>query len=420
MRIAVFGLGYVGLVTALCHAADGHDVVGVDKDSSKIEKLRRGRAPFSEPTADELLNCAISSGRLSLTDVASVAVKSTDVALICVGTPSASNGSTDLRAVVEASRAIGAALSKLKKRYTVVLRSTVPPGTTRNIVAPTLVRESMRTLGTGLCLYFNPEFLRQGSAVSDFRAPPFVVLGTADGNAPTENADVRSLFGTNDTEQVILNYQEAELLKIACNAFHALKVDFANEIGTVAQHVDANPKRVMSAFVKDRNLNVSPAYLRPGFAFGGSCLPKDVRSLNHIAVSHGLELPVASAILPSNDAHLQRVVSRLTTQDTGTIGVIGLTFKSNTDDLRESPAVALLRKLQELGREVVIYEPELGSRRITESQQKELSEALPGYPITLLDRPEFIHRADTVVITKPGIIAVQELGEEGITVIDAT
>ena len=419
MRISVFGLGYAGLVTALCHAADGHDVVGVDNDAVKLEKLRQGVSPISEPAIDDLLRSALSRGSLTLTADASAAVTSTDAALICVGTPSPETGSPDLGAVLTVTRAIGAALRETRTPYTVLLRSTVPPGTTRGVVARILEQESMRTAGSDLGLYFNPEFLRQGSAVADFRTPPFVVIGTADGNTPSSGALVSQICPPGNAERVVLNYQEAELLKIACNAYHALKIDFANEIGTVARYVDADPARVMNAFVRDTKLNLSAAYFRPGFAFGGSCLPKDVRSLNYVAAAHGLTLPIASAILPSNDAHLERFASYLGAPDTGTIGLVGLTFKPNTDDLRESAAVRLLKLLCGLRKEVVVYEPEIAIDRMPNNHLKSLLSSLPGYARLLVDWPTLKQRADTVLITRNGIVSAQELASIGRPVIDA-
>ena len=420
VRISIFGLGYVGLVTAVCHAADGHDVVGVDNDAKKLRELRQGVSPISEPAVDDLLRNALARGSLTLTDNVSAAVTSTDAALICVGTPNLEIGNTDLGAVVTVTQEIGAALREARTPYTVLLRSTVPPGATRGVVTRILEQESSRNVGSDLLLYFNPEFLRQGCAVADFRTPPFVVIGTADGTTPPAGAVVNHICPHGSSEKIVLNYQEAELLKIACNAYHALKIDFANEIGTVARHVDADPSRLMNAFVRDTKLNLSAAYLRPGFAFGGSCLPKDVRALNYVAASHGLELPVISAILPSNDAHLQRLASHLGTRDTGTIGLVGLTFKPDTDDLRESAALRLLKQLCELGKDVIVYEPEIAIDRKTDKYVKELAAVLPTHRQLLVDWPTLRQRADTVLITRKGIVSPQDLATIDRPVIDAT
>ena len=411
MRISVFGLGYVGLVTAVCHAADGHQVVGVDKDLAKIKDLERGVSPISEPAIDGLLRCGLSEGRLSLTSDIRAAVKSTDLALICVGTPSAQDGGTDLSAVVTVSREIGAALRETQTSYTVVLRSTVPPGATRDLVGRALVKSSGTHLGPRLRLYFNPEFLRQGSAVNDFRNPPFVVCGTAEGLSTLPDSKAAQLLFSATTEtQIVLNFQEAELLKLACNAYHALKIDFANEIGTLAQSVGADPFRVMDAFVRDEKLNISAAYLRPGFAFGGSCLPKDVRSLNHIARSHQLELPISAAILPSNDAHLMRLAAKLVALYSGTIGIVGLTFKPNTDDLRESPSIRLLGELRRKHADVVVYEPEVRIDALRGRNLESLRVQLPDYLDRIVhDWGTLCERADTLVITRDGVVRSDEL-----------
>ena len=409
MRISVFGLGYVGTVTATCLAADGNQVWGVDHDLVKVDRLRQGIAPISEPGLDQALAQALAAGALTVTGDGREAVAATDIALICVGTPTSLEGGTDLSYVLTVTEEIGRALKDVPCRFTVLLRSTVPPGTTRDQVLPTLQAASGRPVGDGMHLYFNPEFLRQGSALRDFRQAPFTVFGTPDGTPLPEAARVKELYQGIEAPLVVVNFQEAELLKLACNAYHALKIDFANEIGTLAQRLDADPVRVMNAFVMDTKLNVSSAYLRPGFAFGGSCLPKDVRSLNYVAGQHGVELPVHDSILRSNDAHLERIAADLMSRDTGTIGMVGLVFKPNTDDLRESPAMRLVEKLLTAGKDVVVCEPEIRVERLIGANLKYLTEILPDFDARLLDWTTLCKRADMILITRDGIAPQEEL-----------
>ena len=418
MRIAVFGLGYVGSVTAACLASDGHRVWGVDRDRTRVDRLRRGIAPIREPGLDDALARALSTQRLTVTTGGEEAVAETDLALICVGTPTSLEDGTDLSFVLAASAEIGRALKHAPRPYTVVLRSTVPPGTTRDHVLPALHAAAGRDLGQALHLYFNPEFLRQGSALHDFRAAPFTIIGTPDAASLPEDVEVRDLYRAVDAPLVVLNYQEAELMKLACNAFHALKIDFANEIGTLAQQLGADPSKVMDAFAMDTKLNVSSAYLRPGFAFGGSCLPKDVRSLNHIARQHGIELPVHGAILRSNDAHLERIAADLVLRDTGTIGMAGLVFKPNTDDLRESAAMRLVGMLLDAGKEVVVHEPELRLDLLTGANRKCLADVLPDYGTRLVDWDTFRRRSDMILVTRAGIASQEQLTQVGIPWVD--
>ena len=362
-----------------------------------------------EPGLDRLLGQALTSGALTVTNDAREAIAATDIALICVGTPSTVEHGTDLSFVLKVTHEVGLALRNTSKAYIVLLRSTVPPGTTRDHVLPALQTASGRTVGEAVHLYFNPEFLRQGSAVEDFRQPPFTVVGTSEAIPLAATAGVGQLYRNVDAPLLVLKYQEAELLKLACNAYHALKIDFANEIGTLAQRLDADPTRVMNAFVRDTKLNASPAYLRPGFAFGGSCLPKDVRSLNYIAAQLGLELPIHQTILRSNDAHLERIVADLVARDTGTIGMVGLVFKPNTDDLRESPAMRLVEQLLKTGKDVVVHEPEIRVDLLIGANLKYLTEVLPDYSDRLLDWPTLQQRADIILVTRHAIVPEEEL-----------
>ena len=419
MRIAVFGLGYVGLVAAVCHAASGHKVVGVETDVAKLASLRHGVPPISEPRLSHLLERGMADGNIELTSDGRRAVADTEYALVCVGTPTGKAGDADLSAVLEVMGEIGTAIIDRELPYNVVLRSTVPPGTTRTHVWPLLDSISGKRMDLDVRLYYNPEFLRQGSAVADFNSPPFIVFGTCDGTLKRRDG-IGEIYREVNCDRVVLSYEEAELLKLACNAFHAFKIDFANEIGTVAQAVNADPGRVMSALSLDTKLNVSPAYLRPGFAFGGSCLPKDVRALDFLAREQQLALPLISAIIPSNDAHLQREVERLCAMDADTIGVIGITFKPNTDDLRESAALRLVRKLGELGKDVVVYEPHLMAEPGRLLNLEKLETVLPDYANMIVDWKTLLKRARVLVLTRHDAVSARHLLEVNRPVIDVT
>ena len=409
MKIAVFGLGYVGSVTAVCLASDGHEVWGVDKDNLKIDRLKNGIAPIREPGLDERLAEVLKTSRLTVSIDPDEAVRATDTALVCVGTPTSSDGGTDLSFVLKVTEEIGKALEKAVQPYKIFLRSTVPPGAVKDVVLPRLSEASGRVLGQGLELYFNPEFLRQGSALKDFYQAPFTVIGIHPDMDGMESDIAQEVYRCSNAPVLIMNYQEAELLKMACNAFHALKIDFANEIGTLAHHFDADPGRVMNAFSADTKLNISAAYLRPGFAFGGSCLPKDVRSLTYTAEQLGLDLPLHQAILPSNDCHLDRIASRLISMDYQTIGMIGLVFKPNTDDLRESPALKLAQQLLSAGKEVIVYEPEIDLELLIGTNLKYLQEMLPGYADRLVDWDALHQQSDVLLITRSGIVPAQDV-----------
>ena len=419
MEVAVFGLGYVGSVTAVCLASDGHEVWGVEKDGIKVDRFRRGVAPIREPGLDEKLAEVLKSERLTVTVDADEAVRATDVALVCVGTPTGPDGGTDLSFVLKVIEEIGRALKRRSRPYTILLRSTVPPGATRDVVLPALEEASGRGLGPSLALCFNPEFLRQGSALEDFYGASFTVVGTGPDRDRAELGLVEEVYHKTDAPILTMNYQEAELLKLACNGFHALKIDFANEIATLAERFDADPSRLMSAFIQDTKLNISSAYLRPGFAFGGSCLPKDVRSLVHTAENLGIDLPLYRAILPSNERHLDRLAAGLIATEYQTIGMIGLVFKPNTDDLRESPALRLAQKLLSAGKQVVVYEPEIDFDLLVGTNLNYLKEMLPDWADHLVDWVTLREGSDVLLITRSGVVPASELVDQaGVPVIN--
>ena len=365
MRIAVFGLGYVGTVTAAGLASEGHDVCGVDVDEIKVGLIRQGRSPVVEPGLDDLVAAGVAAGRLRGTTDAAEAMERAEISLLCVGTPSTQQGSTDLaylrRALEDIRAAVEVAAAPASGFHAVVVRSTVPPGTGDGIVAPTfadLPADSPWRIGTAMC----PEFLREGSGVSDFFDPPFVVAGADD---PRVHDVLARMFAFLGREPHRVDVRSAEALKYACNAFHATKVSFANEMGRVFRAYGVDAREVMRIFCEDRILNISPAYLQPGFAFGGSCLPKDLRALLHMARVNDLDVPLLAGTLRSNELVVRDVLDRVVASPAHTVALLGLSFKSDTDDLRESPNVELAERLLGKGFEVRIYDPIINPARLT-------------------------------------------------------
>ena len=353
MRISVFGIGYVGVVSCGCLAELGHDVIGVDISADKVAQLAAGRSPIVEEAIDTLIAGAVQQGRLTATDDVAAAVAATEVSFISVGTPSAADGSVALGAVDGVIRAIGAAICGKSGPHVVVMRSTVPPGTAEDRIIPQLEQSSGRRLGEGLCYYSNPEFLREGSSVRDFRAPPFTLIGAPPGD---DAAIVREIYAAIDAPVHLAPIRVAESVKHISNVFHAVKLTFANEVGAIlaAQGVDA--RDALRLLCEDRVLNISPAYLRPGFAFGGSCLPKDVRSFLALAGQRNLVAPMLQHLLPANQAIIDRAFDAIARHGRQPVALFGLAFKQGTDDLRESPFVLLAEKLLGKGYDLRIYD----------------------------------------------------------------
>ncbi len=374
MKISIFGLGYVGSVSAACLARDGHDVVGVDLNPQKLELLRSGKAPIVEEGIQELTRAAVQSGRLTVTDDASAAVDETELSFICVGTPSSANGSQDLSAVVRVAQVIGAALARKAAFHTVVLRSTVAPGTAVDLVRPALEGKSGKRSGTDFGLCFQPEFLREGSSIKDYDHPPFTLVG---GDSQDSVEVLRKLFGHLPCEFIATDIRTAEALKLVCNAFHALKITFANEVGRIASALAIDGRQIMSLVCRDTRLNISAAYMKPGFAFGGSCLPKDLRALTYMGRARDVDTPVLSSILPSNQVHIERVVERVLAGKRRKIGLLGLSFKPGTDDLRESPLVALAERLLGKGLRLSIYDADVSLSRLIGANKQYIEEAIP-------------------------------------------
>jgi len=353
LKISIFGLGYVGAVTAGCFAADGHQVLGVDPVPEKVELMNRGQSPIVEAEIGEIVAETARNGRLRATQDPTAAVADTDLSFVCVGTPSQSNGNLDLRYIRRICEQIGTALRTKSDRHTVVIRSTILPGTMRNVVIPTLQEFSRKRAGEDFGICNNPEFLREGSAVRDFRSPPKTVIGELD----RASGDLlASLYTKLDAPLIRTDLNTAEMVKYVDNCWHALKIGFANEIGNLCDSIDVDAEAVMNIFCQDKKLNISPAYLKPGFAFGGSCLPKDLRALSYQAKMRDLELPILSAVLPSNEMQVARGAKLVVDSGNSRVGVLGFSFKAGTDDLRESPVIEVIERLIGKGYDLRIYD----------------------------------------------------------------
>lgn len=353
MRISVFGLGYVGAVSAGCLAKDGHDVIGVDPLQAKVDLINAGQTPVIEKDIGEIIAKATKDGKLRATASVADAVQNSELSLICVGTPSQINGSLDLKYVRSVCEQIGAAVKAKDTYHVIVVRSTMLPGSMTNVVIPTLESSSGKSAGKDFGVCINPEFLREGTAVYDLYHPPKTVIGEIDSRCGDVLA---SLYSGLDAPMVRTDVETAEMVKYSDNAWHALKVGFANEIGNICKAVGLDGHKVMEIFCKDTKLNLSPYYMKPGFAFGGSCLPKDVRALSYKARSLDLNLPILNSILPSNQNQLDIGFQMVAGKGNRKVGVLGLSFKAGTDDLRESPLVELVERLIGKGFDVKLYD----------------------------------------------------------------
>jgi GDP-mannose 6-dehydrogenase len=414
MRISVFGLGYVGAVSAACLAADGHTVVGVDTNPVKVDLLNQGRAPVVESGLADLIEEGVKAGRLRATTDCDAAVAATDVGLICVGTPSNWNGSLDITSVRRVAGDIGDAIRRTGLPITIVVRSTVVPGTTRNVLLPELERAAGRPVP--IAIY--PEFLREGTAIRDFREPSKVVIGAID-DAVRER--VTPLAARPGAPLIQTDLELAEMAKYVDNSWHALKVAFANEIGSVAKAQGLDGQRVMDILCSDTKLNLSPVYLRPGFAFGGSCLPKDVRALRSLGRGSDLELPLVNAILRSNDAQLDRAFHLVTESGVRQVGVLGLAFKAGTDDLRESPMVDMVERLIGKGYDIRIFDAHVNLAKLVGSNKSYILEQIPHISELMVSSiDEVLDHARTVVIgnADPAFRAVAECPRPGQRIVD--
>jgi GDP-mannose 6-dehydrogenase len=396
MRVSIFGLGYVGAVSAACLAKEGHTVVGVDIDPYKLSLIRQGKAPIVEANLEPYLKQAVESGRLTVTDDATEAVHSTEISLLCVGTPSRENGDLRTDYLERVARQIGEALITNPEYHIVVIRSTILPGTAEEVVLPILEAASGKRVNKHFGLAVNPEFLREGTAIADFYDPPFTVVGAR----REEDAEtVAALYESVKAPLFLVSIRTAEMIKYACNAFHALKVTFANELGMLCKAEGIDSHEVMRIFCADTKLNISCKYLTPGFAFGGSCLPKDLRALTYRARANDLELPMLEAILPSNRRQIEWVVRRIVQMRKRKVGLFGLSFKPGTDDLRESPLVELAEQLIGKGFRLLIHDPNVSYAALYGSNKAFIEREIPHIrEILREDAHEVIRHAEVLVI----------------------
>jgi GDP-mannose 6-dehydrogenase len=399
VNVAVFGLGYVGCVSAAGFASMGHEVVGVDINSTKVELLQSGKSPVLESDLSELIARETASGRLRSTSDAAEAVHATDVSLVCVGTPSAANGKLDTAALERVLEEIGSALTT-NRRHTVVIRSTVLPRTCETLVVPLLERVSRLEAGTHFGVAMNPEFLREGSSVADFRSPSRTVIGEWDrGSGDVVEALCKGIPGRVFRVRPVV----AEMVKYVDNSFHALKIAFANEIGAISRSQGLDSHEIMEIFRADKTLNVSEAYLRPGFAFGGSCLPKDLRALLYACRHADVDVPLLASVIPSNERHLQRTVDLVIALARQRVGILGLAFKPGTDDLRESPMVELAERLLGKGFDLKIYDPAVSSSKLVGANREYIERRIPHLDVLMADTAEEVmQHAEVCVIGAAG------------------
>lgn len=399
--ISVFGLGYVGTVTAACLAHRGNNVIGVDLHLSKVDAMNSGKSPIIEPEVNKIIVAAHEAGRLRATSSAEDAVLNSEISFLCVGTPGLRNGKLDVGNIEPVCTEIGRILKKRTAFHTVVLRSTVLPGTAETIVVPTLEKASGKHFGDDFGVCVNPEFMREGTAVSDFMEPAMTIIGATH---KVHSSVVRDLYSWTPGRLFETSFRSAEMVKYLCNAWHALKVAFANEIGTFSRELQVDAESLLEIFASDTKLNISAAYLKPGFAFGGSCLPKDVRALNYRAKELDLKLPLLESIISSNEEHLERAIDLVLQTGKRKIAVLGLSFKAATDDLRESPQVQLVKRLLGEGREIQIYDNNVLLGRLIGANRDYIEQVIPHIGSLLKpDLEEVLKEAEVVVIATRGL-----------------
>ncbi|MHC4640631.1 MAG: nucleotide sugar dehydrogenase [Planctomycetota bacterium] len=396
-KISIFGLGYVGAVSAACFANEGHVVLGVDPNETKVDMINNGKTPIIEQGLDELIRKVVANGKLQAATSSREAVFASELSLVCVGTPSQSNGSLDLKYVSQACEQISMALKDKKDFHVVVLRSTMLPGSMRHVVIPALEKYSGKRAGMDFGVCNNPEFLREGTAVFDFYQPPKTVIGQID----SRSGDVAAGLYKNikDAPMIRTDVETAEMIKYADNVWHAMKIGFANEIGNICKALSIDSHRVMDIFCQDTKLNLSPYYLKPGFAFGGSCLPKDVRALLYKSRSLDLELPLLNAILPSNKRQLEQGLQMVISQGNKKVGILGLSFKAGTDDLRESPMVELVERLLGKGHDIRIYDRNVNLANLMGANREYIFNHIPHIArLMVKNMDSVLEHAQTIVV----------------------
>ncbi|MCI0665979.1 MAG: UDP-glucose/GDP-mannose dehydrogenase family protein [Acidobacteria bacterium] len=398
MRLSIFGLGYVGCVSAACFAEQGRQVIGVDPNITKVEAINNGRSPIVEPGVENLISKAVRERKIGATTDVVAAIQESEVSLVCVGTPSNQNGSLDLSYMKRVCQEIGDALKSKRSYHIVAVRSTMLPGTIDETVIPALESHSGKRAGHDFGVAINPEFLREGTSIHDFNHPPFTLIGA---ESEDTAAPLGRLYAHLRAPVLTVGIREAEMVKYACNAFHALKVTFANEIGMICQSLGVDSHRVMDVFCRDTKLNLSSYYLKPGFAFGGSCLPKDLRALTHKAKEADLNVPLLNSILASNHLQIERAVDMVLRTGFKKVGVLGLSFKTKTDDLRESPIVTLVERLIGKGLKLSIYDREVELARLFGANKEFIENEIPH--ISSLMRKELsevVEAAEVIIIGK--------------------
>jgi GDP-mannose 6-dehydrogenase len=418
LRISVFGLGYVGTVSAGCLASDGHEVVGVDPLPTKVDLINRGQSPIIETDIGEIIAATAKAGRLRATNDPGQAIRETDLSFVCVGTPSQANGNLDLRYIRRICEQIGEALKSKSARHTVVIRSTILPGTMHKIVIPTLEEFSGKKAAVDFGVCNNPEFLREGSAVKDFRCPPKTVIGELD--RPSGDT-LATLYEKLEAPLIRTDLESAEMAKYVDNSWHALKIGFANEIGNLCKSLGLDAHKVMNIFCQDRKLNISPAYLSPGFAFGGSCLPKDLRALSYQAKMHDLHLPILTSILPSNEMQISRGLELILKNGHSRVGILGFSFKAGTDDLRESPLIEVIERLIGKGYDLRIYDKNVNIASLVGANRDFILNRIPHISKLMVhDIDTVLNHAQTIVIGNkdPDFSKVPERLHKGQVLID--
>lgn len=396
MRVSIFGLGYVGTVCAGCLAKEGHEIIGVDPVRTKVDLVNSSKSPIIEAEIEEIIASAVKSGRLRATDNSLQAVADTDISFVCVGTPSQINGNLDLTHVRHVCEQLGEALRSKATRHTVVIRSTILPGTMRRMVIPVLEEASGKKAGKDFGVCNNPEFLREGSAVMDFAFPSKTVIGEID--SASGDALV-PLYEKLNAPLIRTDIETAEMVKYMDNCWHALKIGFANEIGNLCKSFSIDSHKAMDIFCHDKKLNISPAYLKPGFAFGGSCLPKDLRALAYSAKVHDLELPILNAILPSNELQVSRGLKLIMERGRKQVGILGFSFKEGTDDLRESPMIEIIERLTGKGYDLRIYDKNVQVARLVGANRDFILNRIPHISKLMVENiEEVLQHAETIVI----------------------
>ena len=378
MRLSIFGLGYVGSVSLGCLARDGHEVIGVDIDAVKLDLIRQGKSPVIEQGMPELIAGSVASGRVSVTDDVAQGITQSEISFICVGTPSQNNGNQDQSAIVRLTEQLGDALKNKSEPHILVYRSTLVPGTVEQTLIPMLESISGKRNGIDFDVCYQPEFLREGSSIKDYDNPPFTIIGATN---PQAHNLLRELFGHLPGDYRETTISTAETMKYFCNIFHAVKITFANEVARLCEGMQVDPHEVMDLLCKDTQLNISPAYMKPGFAFGGSCLPKDLRAMQYQAKQHDIMIPMLSHVLRSNQAHLDHALEKVLDWRTQTggrkVAMLGLSFKPGTDDLRESPLVILAEQMIGKGMQLSIYDPNVSLSRLLGANKRFIEQTIP-------------------------------------------